>query len=58
MAQLYVRPKDEHVSWLKAGVFDVGIFTSRLQKAQAMVAEAKVKTGDYVDARKEVLQQK
>lgn len=43
---------------VKDGVFDVGIFTSRLQKAQAVVAGAKIKTGDYVDARKEVLQQK
>lgn len=43
---------------VRDGVFDVGIFSSKLQKAQRMVAVAKVKTDEYVDAKKVVLQEK
>lgn len=43
---------------VRDGVFDVGVFTSRLHKAQSMVAQVKVKTDQYIDGQKVALNQK
>lgn len=43
---------------IKDGVFDVGIFSSKLHKAQSMVAQAKIKKDAYIDSRKLALQLK
>lgn len=43
---------------VRDGIFDVGMFSNKLQKAQQMVAQAKVKKAAFIDTRKEVLQAK